>query len=211
MVGGVYIRSCINAKYPGGLLAYDLRLCQVWDVDTNSVTVRKFGDDHDEACDQVQHEQGEIVVGVMCGDQEQGDRNAQQELLDGGKLVTVVDLLPHGEIVEGAVVKVEWRALHLVEHYIRANHVTDVGKGPAHFVGEERNEVEEHLEQHYNDYVDHPCSLEVDPVGVHVVLEVLVLFLVEPFRLDFRDDRGGPSATVFLCVRRGRRQIQPLG
>ena len=66
----------------------------------------------------------------MRADQEQAYRHSQQELLCRRILISVVDLLPHIEIVVSTGIEFEWDAPHPVEHEERAEHVADVGKGP---------------------------------------------------------------------------------
>lgn len=69
-------------------------------------------------------------MGIVSAEKEQHDRHAEQELLGGGILVAVVNLLPHVEIIIGTSVELERDAPHPMEHEERAKHITDVGEGP---------------------------------------------------------------------------------
>lgn len=66
----------------------------------------------------------------MRAEQEEADGHAEEEFLRRGILVTVVDLLPHVEIIVGTGVELERNAPHPVEHDEGAEHVADVGEGP---------------------------------------------------------------------------------
>ena len=69
-------------------------------------------------------------MGVMGADKEEYDGNTKQELLGWRILITIVDLLPHVEVVIGAGVELERDAPHPMEHEERAKHITDVGQSP---------------------------------------------------------------------------------
>ena len=106
---------------------------------------RQLGDDDGHDGEEVDGEVGEVVVGVVGADEEEGDGHGEQELLGGRVLVAVVDLLPHVEVVVGAGVEVEGHALHVVEHEVRAGHVGDVGQRPGRLLRHAREGVEDEL------------------------------------------------------------------
>ena len=104
----------------------------------------------------VDGEVGQVVVGVVGADEEEQDGHAEQELLGGGVLGAVVDLLPHVEVVVGPRVEVEGHALHVVEHEVRAGHVGDVGHGPRRLLRHAGHRVVHDLEQRDQHEVDEP-------------------------------------------------------
>lgn len=55
-------------------------------------------------------------MGIVSAEQEQHNRYAEEELLRRGVLGTIVNLLPHVEIVEGATVEFKGHAAYVVEH-----------------------------------------------------------------------------------------------
>lgn len=183
----------------------NLLIGDVRNVDSEPMTRRQFWNDHNQAGNQIYDKQGEVVVGVVGGYQEQADWDTQQKLLHRGELGTVIDLFPHVQVVERAVVEVKWRAFNLVEHYIGTNDVGHVGQGPAHLVAENRHQVVKDLQHHDHDDVDDPGALEVHPVGVHVVHDVLVLLRFKRFRLDFGDQGRRSSTPVALVLGMGCR------
>ena len=63
----------------------------------------------------------------MCAEQEQEDGHAEQKFLCRRVLISIVDLLPHVEVIVGARVEFEWNPPYPVEHEERAKHVADVG------------------------------------------------------------------------------------
>src|SRR5689334_13626978 len=67
----------------------------------------QLGDDDRYRRHAVDDEKGQVVVGIMCADEEERDGHYQQELLGGRVLVAVVNLLPHVEVVVGSGVEVE--------------------------------------------------------------------------------------------------------
>ena len=94
----------------------------------------------------------------MSREEEEQDGHAEQEFLGGCVLVTVVNLLPHVEVVVGPGVEVEGYAAHPVEHDVGASHVGDVGHGPRRLLRHARDRVEDYLQaEDYYD-VDGPCS-----------------------------------------------------
>ena len=79
---------------------------------------------------------------VVRARQKQRNWNKCQELLAGGVLVSVVDLLPHVEIVIGPRIELERHAAHVVEHDIRPQSVEEVCERPAGFLRHARETVE---------------------------------------------------------------------
>lgn len=69
-------------------------------------------------------------MGVMGAQEEEHNRNTKEKLLGGCVLRTVVDLLPHVKVIEGAAIEFEGDSSDIVEHYVGANHVRNVGKRP---------------------------------------------------------------------------------
>lgn len=66
----------------------------------------------------------------MGADKEEHDGNTEKKLLGWGVLITVVDLLPHVEIIVSPGVELERNAPHPVKHEEGAKHITDVGQSP---------------------------------------------------------------------------------
>ncbi|KAJ8105866.1 hypothetical protein OPT61_g9921 [Boeremia exigua] len=85
----------------------------------------------------------------------------EEELLGGGVLVAVVDLLPHVEVVVGARVEVKGDAADVVEHEVGAGHVGQVDQGPGRLLRHPRDDVEEDLADEDEHKVDCPgaCGL----------------------------------------------------
>lgn len=69
-------------------------------------------------------------MGVVGADKEKYDGNTEQELLGWRVLITIVDLLPHIEVVVGTGIELERNAPHPMEHEERAKHIADVGQSP---------------------------------------------------------------------------------
>lgn len=69
-------------------------------------------------------------MSVMRTQEEEDDRNAHEKLLGGCVLISVVDLLPHIEIVICPRVELEWYSTNPVEHEERPKHVGDVCERP---------------------------------------------------------------------------------
>ena len=90
----------------------------------------QLGNDNRKGCQTVDCEIGKVIVGIMGAEEEEADGHAEQELLRRRVLVTVIDLLPHIEIIVSTGIEFEWDAPHPVEHEERAKHVADIGEGP---------------------------------------------------------------------------------
>lgn len=76
----------------------------------------QFRNDDEDGSDQVDTKVPEIVMRVVCTDEEEPNRHSEEPFLRWRVLVTVVNLLPHVEVVIGASVEVEGDAAHPVEH-----------------------------------------------------------------------------------------------
>ena len=159
---------------------------------------------------------------VVRADQEQTYRHREQELLGRCVLVSVVDLLPHVQVIVGASVELERYTPHVVEHEVAAEHVGDVGHGPGSLLRDRWHDVVEDLQQQDDDHVDHPCALHVDPVGVQVRVGFLVAELLEILGRFMVHQTTTPSAPppllisfIHLSLRGldavGRRQVHIFG
>jgi len=69
-------------------------------------------------------------VGIMSAEKKENNGYAEEELLCRRILISIVDLLPHVEIIVSTGVEFEWNTPHPVEHDKRAEHVADVGESP---------------------------------------------------------------------------------
>lgn len=69
-------------------------------------------------------------MGVVGAEQKQNDGHAEQELLRRRVLVSVVDLLPHVQIVVCAGVELKRNPPYPMEHDEGNEHVRDVGESP---------------------------------------------------------------------------------
>lgn len=91
---------------------------------------RQFRNDNTQGGQKVDGEICQVVVGVMGAEEEEHNGHTEQELLGRCVLVSIVDLLPHVEIIIGASVELEGDAPHPVKHKEGAEHIADVGQGP---------------------------------------------------------------------------------
>jgi len=57
-------------------------------------------------------------MSIVGAEEEESDGHSQKELLGGCVLRTVVDLLPHVEVVESTAVELEGHSTHVMEHDI---------------------------------------------------------------------------------------------
>jgi len=137
---------------------------------------------------------------VVRADQEQTYGHREQELLGRCVLVAVVDLLPHVQVVIGASVELERYTAHVVKHEVAAEHVGDVGHGPGSLLRYRGHDVVENFQQQDDDYVNHPCTLHVDPVGVQVRVGFLVAELLEILGRFMVHQTTTPSAPPPLLV-----------
>jgi hypothetical protein len=66
-------------------------------------------------------------VGVVSAQEKKKDRDTQKELLGRSILISVVDLLPHIEIVIGTSIEFERDSPYPMKHKERYKHISDVG------------------------------------------------------------------------------------
>lgn len=166
---------------------------------------RKLWYDNRQRRYEVDQEIGQVVMGIVRRDQEQYDRHAEQELLRRCVLVSIVNLLPHVQVVVGAGVEVERHAADPVEHEVRAEHVRDVGERPRRFLRDSGHDVEEDLEAHDEDWVDCPgtciTNFRISTMYLKIVLFPLLpdtsttlrecynTFGIDPLRVEIRQYR----------------------
>ena len=55
---------------------------------------------------------------VVCTQKEEYDRNTQKEFFRRSILVSIVDLLPHVQVVVGPSIEFKGDASHIVEHQV---------------------------------------------------------------------------------------------
>jgi hypothetical protein len=65
----------------------------------------------------------QIVVGIMSAEKEKDNGDTEQEFLGWGILSSIVDLLPHIQIVVRARIKLEGHPSYPMKHEERAKHV----------------------------------------------------------------------------------------
>lgn len=106
----------------------------------------------------------------MGADKEEYDGNTKQELLGWRILITIVDLLPHVEVVIGAGIELERDAPHPMEHEERAKHIADVGQSPWGFLWDTRDDIVEDLESSDADEVDSPRSCSKNSFRVSLLI-----------------------------------------
>ena len=102
-------------------------------------------------------------MSVVGAQQEEHDRHAEQELLGGCVLCPVIDLLPHVQIVICPCVELERRSPDVVEHYVRTEHVGDVGQRPRGLLGNPRDDIVDDFQDRDQDEVNSPraCKKKV--------------------------------------------------
>jgi len=110
----------------------------------------------------------------MRANQKEYDWHRQKVLLGRRVLVTVIDLLPHVEIVICTRVEVEGYTAHPVEHEVGAGHVCEVCEGPGGLLRYARDDIIDNLQAEYENWVDEPSSFCVDPFRVQVWQSCLV-------------------------------------
>ena len=96
-------------------------------VDEIRTHIWKFGYDYSQYGKEVDDKVSEVVVGVVCAEQEEYDRHTEQEFLGGCILSSIINLLTHVQVVIGASVELKGHASDVMEHDVRAEHVRDVG------------------------------------------------------------------------------------
>ena len=93
---------------------------------------------HNEVC--------QVVVGIVGAQQKQHDRYRQQKFLGRRVLISIVDLLPHVQIVICSSIELEGYASDVMKHEVGAGHVGDVGQSPRDLLCYAGDDVEEDLE-----------------------------------------------------------------
>jgi len=66
----------------------------------------------------------------MSAEEKKEDRDTQKEFLGRSVLISVVDLLPHVEIVIGTSIEFERDSPYPMKHKERYKHISDVGQRP---------------------------------------------------------------------------------
>ena len=97
-------------------------------------------------------------MSVVGAEEKKHNGHGEEELLGWSILITVVDLLPHVQMVVGSGVELEGHASHIVEHQVRAGHVGDVDQGPGNLLGHARDDVVEYLETQYYNGMNRPST-----------------------------------------------------
>ena len=77
---------------------------------------RQFGYHDGQYGEEINDKIRQVIMRVVRAQQEEQNRNDQQELLRGCILISVVDLLPHVEVVVGASVELKGDSADPVEH-----------------------------------------------------------------------------------------------
>lgn len=111
-------------------------------------------------------------------------------------MVPVIDLLPHVEVIVSSCIELKRHSSDIVEHQVRAEHITDVGQGPRDLLGNAGYDVEQYLECDYEDEMNGPCTYEIvyqSPAYCHVPIaspgEAFRTFGVNPLRVEIRERR----------------------
>jgi hypothetical protein len=73
-------------------------------------------------------------MGIVGAKKEKYNRYAEKELFRGCVLGSIIDLLPHVEVIISASIELEWYPSHPVEHKEGAEHVGDVCQCPGGFL-----------------------------------------------------------------------------
>lgn len=154
----------------------------------------QLGNDRDDTGDTVNDKHGRVVVGVVRRNQKETNGDAEQKLLARSVLVTIVELLPHGQVVISARVEFKGNTSDVVEHYDGADNVRDIGKGPTELLVDTREKVVDNLQQGNNDKVDGPSTLAVDPGGVQIGKRGLVRLLDNGLGFKVRQNARRASA-----------------
>ena len=84
---------------------------------------------------------------IMRAKQKQHNRHTEQKFLGRRVLVSVVNLLPHVEVIICPRVEFKGHALHPVEHQVGAEHVGYICQRPGGFLTNAREGVEEDFEE----------------------------------------------------------------
>jgi hypothetical protein len=137
-------------------------MCLGWSVNlihySGKTYRRQFWNSHCQCGQQIYDEICQIIMGVVSADQEQYDWHRHQILLCRCVLISIVNLLPHVEIVESTSVEIKRNAANPVKHDIRPSHVRDVGQSPGQFLGDAGPNIEKYLEREDKNWMYEPSS-----------------------------------------------------
>lgn len=159
---------------------------------------RQLGDNYCYGGKAVDKEICQAVIGIVGADKEQHNGDTEKELLGRGILVTVVDLLPHVEVVIGTRVEVKGDTADIVEHEVGAGHVREIDEGPGCFLGHAWDDIKQDLAEEDEDKVDSPCTLCIDPFDVEIGQCRLVAQLLKRLRGFLVDKTTATSAARIL-------------
>jgi len=148
---------------------------------------------------EVDHEVGQVVVGVMGANEKEADGYGEQKLLGGGVLVAVVDLLPHVEVVIGAGVELEGHAAHPVEHEVGGGHVRRVNERPRRLLRHRGQDVVEDFEREDEYDVDHPRTCHAHHCRVSLAVIIQGEGRHPPFEFTHCEFRLGMVAWSLCC------------
>jgi hypothetical protein len=90
--------------------------CQPGGVDPSSTYEGQFRDHYEHGRHEIEDEVGQIVVSEVRAQEKQADRHRKEELLRGGVLIAVVNLLPEIEMIVCAGVEFERDTSDVMEH-----------------------------------------------------------------------------------------------
>ena len=187
----------------------------------------KFGNDNGQDSHKVDDEVGKVVVGIMGAQEKEHNGNTEEKLLGRSVLSTVVDLLPHVEVIEGTAIEFEGDSSDIMEHDVGADHVGYVGQGPRCLLRDAGNDVVKDFEACYQNEMNGPRScrgtlvwgpddiirgalkgrdwptLCVGPVCIEIGKSSLVRNLLERLAwlvIDLKDAAGASATTGGLIV-----------
>ena len=78
----------------------------------------QFWNEYHDKRPKIKGKEPNIVIRVMCTEEEETDRDEGEPFLCRCVLLTVVDLLPHVQVVISTGVVLEWDAFNIVKHKI---------------------------------------------------------------------------------------------
>lgn len=108
----------------------------------------------------VDHKVRQIIMSVMCAEQEEYNGNREEEFLRWRVLVPIIDLFPHIQVVVGTRIEVERNTSYVMKHKVRPEHVADVRKRPRGLLRYTGYDVPKDLQSYNEDDVDGPSSYE---------------------------------------------------
>ena len=80
---------------------------------------------------------------VVCAKKEQHDWYTKKEFLRGRVLGSIINLLPHVQIVVGPGIELKWHASDPMEHEEGSKHIGYIRHGPRRLLGNSWDYVEE--------------------------------------------------------------------